>query len=136
MADPQFSVAVRNAILDAIEAAIGPNPILRVRTGAMPANTAAARTGNILSTINLPVDWMQAAAGASKTKSGTWEDASADAPGTAGHFEILDSTGTTCHMQGDVSATGGGGFLQVDNVVFAAAQQFTVTAFTLNALGG
>lgn len=135
MADPQFSVGVRNALLDAIETATGASAILRIRTGAMPANTAAARTGTVLATINLPADWMGAASGGSKTKAGTWEDASADAAGTAGHFEIMDSSGTTCHMQGDVSATGGGGFLQVDNVVFAAGQQFTVTAFTLNAPG-
>jgi hypothetical protein len=34
-------------------------------------------------------------------------------------------------MQGTVTATGGGGDMQVDNVSFAAGQQFTVTAFTL-----
>lgn len=135
MADPQFSVAVRNAILDIIEATIGPNPIMRIRTGAAPANTAAARTGTVLATINLPADWMLAAAGGSKSKSGTWEDISADAAGNAAHFEIMDSTAATCHMQGDISATGGGGFLQVDNVVFAAAQQFTVSVFTLIAPG-
>lgn len=127
----QLSTAVRNARLDAIEAIIGPNPIMRVRTGAQPANTAASRSGTVLATINLPSDWMQAASGGSKALSGTWSDNSADAAGTAGHFEIMDSTGTTCHLQGSVSATGGGGDLQVDNVVFAAGQQFNVTAFAL-----
>lgn len=136
MADPQFSVPVRNAILDIIEATIGPNPILRIRSGAAPANTAASRTGTVLSTVNLPTDWMAAASGASKAKSGTWEDLSADASGTAAHFEIMDSTGTTCGMQADITATGGGGFMQVDNVVFAAGQPFTITVFTLNAPGG
>ena len=102
----------------------------------MPATTAAARTGTILATMNLPSDWMLAASAASKSKSGTWEDLSADAAGTAGYFELMDTAGSTCHMQGDVTATGGGGFMQVDNVVFAASQQVTVTAFTLNALGG
>jgi hypothetical protein len=61
----------------------------------------------------------------------SWVDSSADAAGTAAHFEIMDAGLTTCHMQGSVTATGGGGDLQVDNVVFAAGQQFTVTAFTL-----
>lgn len=127
----QLSTPVRNARLDAIEATIGLSPIMRIRTGAQPANCAASRSGTVLATINLPSDWMQAASGGSKALSGTWSDSSADAAGTAGHFEIVDSTGTTCHLQGSVSATGGGGDMQVDNVVFAAGQQFTVTAFAL-----
>lgn len=127
----QLSTPVRNARLDAIEATIGPSPIMRIRTGAQPANCAASRSGTVLATINLPSDWMQAASGGSKALSGTWSDNSADAGGTAGHFEIMDSTGSTCHLQGSVSATGGGGDLQVDNVVFAAGQQFNVTAFAL-----
>lgn len=44
----QFSTAARNASLDAIETAIGASPILRIRSGAPPADCAAARTGTIL----------------------------------------------------------------------------------------
>lgn len=127
----QLSVAVRNARLDAIETAIGTSPILRIRTGAAPASCATADSGTALATLNLPADWMANAASGSKSMSGTWQDSSADASGTAGHFRIYDSTGTTCHLQGTVTATGGGGDLQVDNVNFATGQQFTVTSFTL-----
>lgn len=127
----QFSVAVRNARLDAIETAIGANPIMRIRTGAPPASCATADSGTVLATLNLPSDWMAAAASGSKSMLGTWQDAAADASGIAGHFRIYDSTGTTCHLQGTVTATGGGGDLQVDNVNFATGQQFTVTSFTL-----
>lgn len=131
----QHSVAVRNARLDAWETAIGTSPILRIRTGAQPANCAAARSGTVLATVNLPSDWMAAASGGVKSKSGTWEDTSADATGTAGHYEIIDSTGTTCHEQGSVTATGGGGDMTVDNTSFAAGQPFTVTAFSKTAAG-
>lgn len=65
--------------------------------------------------------------------SGTWQDTSADATGTAGYFRIYDSSGTVCHMQGDVTVTGGGGKMTVQNVSFAAGQSFTVTGFTLTA---
>jgi hypothetical protein len=85
----QHSVAVRNARLDVWESTIGTSPILRIRTGAQPANCAAARTGTILASITLPSDWMAAASGGVKAKSGTWSDSSADAPGTAGHYEIM-----------------------------------------------
>ena len=129
----QFSTAARNAWLDAIETTVGVSPTLEIRTGAAPADCAAAATGTVLATMTLPSDWMAAAASGSKALSGTWQDASADAAGTAGHFRI--NAGATCHIQGTVTATGGGGDMQLDNVSIAAAQQVTITAFTLTASG-
>lgn len=128
-----YSTAIRNARLDAVESVIGASAILKIRTGAPPVNVAAASTGTVLATVNLPADWMAAASGGTKAKSGTWEDTSADAAGTAGHFEITASDGTTVGMRGTVTATGGGGDMTVDNTVFAAGQDFTVTGFTLTA---
>jgi hypothetical protein len=96
----QISTAVRNARLDTVESTIGTSAQLKVRTGAPPANCAAADTGTVLATMTLPADWMAAAAAGSKALSGTWQDASADATGTAGHFRVYDSAGTTCHIQG------------------------------------
>lgn len=127
----QLSAAVRNARLDAIETAIGTSAVLKIRTGAAPANVATADSGTVLATLSLPSDWMGAAASGVKAKSGTWQDASADAAGTAAHYRIYASDGTTAHVQGTVTATGGGGDMTVDNVVFAAAQNFTITAFSL-----
>lgn len=129
----QLSVAARNALLDAIEAAGGASAVLRIRSGAQPASCAAARSGTVLATVNLPSDWMNAASGGTKTKLGTWDDNSADAAGTAGHFEIMDAALTNCHLQGSVTATGGGGDMTVDNTNFAAAQAFSITGFTLTA---
>lgn len=129
----QLSVAVRNALLDAMETATGASPVLRIRTGSPPANCAAARTGTVLATVTLPSDWMAAAASGAKAKSGTWQDASTDATGTAGHFEIMDSGLTTCHHQGTVTATGGGGDMTVDNTSFTSGQQFEVTSFSWTA---
>lgn len=96
----QLSTTVRNARLDAIETAIGTTAILRIRSGDVPANCAAADAGTILSAMTLPADYMAAASGGSKAKAGTWQDASADATGFAGHFRLYDSAGTTCHLQG------------------------------------
>jgi hypothetical protein len=127
----QYSTGVRNAKLDAIETTIGTSAILKIRTGSVPANPAAADSGTVLATLNLPSDWMAAASGGSKAKSGTWEDTSADATGTAAHFRVYDSGGSTCHIQGTVTATGGGGDMTVDNTSFATGQQVTVTGFTI-----
>ena len=127
----QYSDTVRNAKLDAVETAIGTSAVLKIRTGAQPANVAAADSGTVLATLNLPSDWMAAASGGTKAKSGTWQDASADAAGTAAHFRLYASDGTTAHAQGSVTITAGGGDMTVDNTSFAAGQNFTVTAFTL-----
>jgi len=127
----QLSTNIRNARLDAIETATGTSAILKVRSGAAPVNCAAADSGTVLATANLPSDWMTAASSGSKSKTGTWEDTSADATGTAAHFRIYDSTGTTCHIQGSVTITGSGGDMTVDSVSFTAGQAFTVTTFIL-----
>jgi hypothetical protein len=86
----------------------------------------------VLATLTLPSDWLAAASSRTKIKSGTWQDASADATGTAAHFRVYASDGTTAHLQGTVTATGGGGDMTVDNTSFAATQSFTVTSFTLS----
>lgn len=129
----QFSTAVRNAMLDSIETTIGTSAVLKIRTGSAPADVATADSGTVLATLNLPSDWMAAAASGSKAKSGTWEDTSADATGTAAHFRLYASDGTTAHAQGTVTATGGGGDMTVQNTSFAAGQAFTITSFTITA---
>src|SRR3954468_523852 len=129
----QLSTAVRNARLDAIESTIGASAVLKIRTGAPPASCGTADSGTVLATLSLPSDWMAAASSGAKSMTGTWQDTSADAAGTAAHFRIYASDGTTAHIQGTVTATGGGGDMTVDNAVFAAAQAFSVTSFTLTA---
>ena len=129
----QYSVSVRNARLDVVESTIGVSAILKIRTGAPPVNCAAADSGSVLATVNLPADWMAAAAAGAKSKSGTWQDLSADAAGTAAHFRVYDSGGATCHMQGTCTITGGGGDVILDNTNFAVGQVFTVVNFTLTA---
>jgi hypothetical protein len=127
----QFSVAVRNARLDAVETTIGASAVVKLRSGAPPANCATADSGTVISTITLPADWMNAAASGAKTKLGTWEDPTADAGGTIGHFRKYASDGVTCHEQGTVTLTGGGGDMTVDNTVVEANQKITITGYTL-----
>jgi hypothetical protein len=127
----QLSVAVRNARLNAIETTVGTAPILRIRSGAAPANCAAADSGTVLVEMTLPSDWMAAADSGAKALAGTWQDASANDTGTAAHFRIYDSGDSGCLVQGTVTATGGGGDMTLDNVSIATGQQVTITGFTL-----
>lgn len=127
----QLSVAVRNAKLDAIETTVSTSPKLQIRTGAAPANCAAADTGTLLCEITCPSDWAAAAASGAKAKSGTWSGTGV-AAGTAGHFRLKDSAGTTTHIQGSCTATGGGGDMTLDNTSIAVDQSVTVNTFTMN----
>jgi hypothetical protein len=130
----QFSTAVRNAWGDSFETTVGTAPKLQLRTGAPPANCEAADSGTLLNEITLPSDWLSAAASGTKSLLGTWQ-ANAVAAGNAGHYRIKDTAGTTCHEQGTITATGGGGDMTLDNVSIANAQQVTITAYALTMPG-
>lgn len=132
----QLSVAVRNAMLDAYETAIGTAAVVKLRTGAPPANTGTADSGTVVATITLASDWMSAAASGSKAFSSLpLVDASADNAGTLGHYRVYASDGTTCHDQGTITATGGGGDMTVDNTVVTAGQTINITAWSKNMAG-
>lgn len=128
----QFSGTYRDALLDQFESTVGTSAKLYIRTGAQPANCAAADSGTLIATLSLPSDWMAAASSGSKAKNGTWSG-TASAPGTAAHFRIKDSGGTTCHMQGSVGQ--GSGDLSLDNTSIANGQTITISTFTLSAPG-
>jgi hypothetical protein len=124
----QLSTTARNNRLDQIENTIGASAKLQIRTGAAPANCAAANTGSLLIEIALPADWMNAASSGTKTLLGTWSGA-ASGTGTAAHFRIFETTSTTCGLQGTVGQ--GSGDMSLDNTSIASGQTVAVTTFTL-----
>lgn len=132
----KMSATVRNALLDAVETSIGATAVLKIRTTTVPTNITDADAGSVLATLTLPSDWMAAASGGTKALAGTWTDASADATGTAAHFRIYASDGTTQHIQGTVTATGGGGDMELSSVAVTAGGAVTITSFTLTAPNG
>lgn len=143
----QWSAAVRNGILDAWETAIGTAPKLQIWSGSMPANCAAASSGSKLAEITLDADWAAAASAGSKSmqKGGlpissanpypTTGLAAAGAGTSAGYYRIMDSAGTTCHEQGTITVTGGGGDMTLDNISIAQSQTVNITGYTKTAPG-
>lgn len=125
----QLSTTLRNNMVGQYESTIGTTPKLQIRTGAQPANCAAADGGTLLCEITLPSDWMSAAGSGAITLLGSWAGTGA-AAGTSAHYRLKDSAGTTTHEQGSVTATGGGGDLTLDNVVIAVSQAVSVTSWT------
>ena len=131
----QYSTTVRNAVLDAWETTIGTAAIIEIRTGAQPANCGAASTGTLLATYTLASDWAAAASGGSKSLANLPITTTAVATGTAAHYRLFASDGTTCHDQGSVTATGGGGDMTIDNASIVADQTVNITSFTKSTPG-
>lgn len=131
----QFSTAVRNALLESIEATIGVSAHVQLWSGTQPANCATAPTGTKLAEWTLASDWSAAASGGVKSLSSTPLSTTGLAAGSVGYYRFTDSPTTTCHEQGSVTATGGGGDLTIDNVVIALGQSIQITGFTKTAPG-
>lgn len=129
----KYSTALRNAQLDAIEPRVAGN-VLRIYSGAAPANITDAASGTLLASITLPADPFAAAASGSKVKAGTWSTAGASASGTAGYFRIVNTSTSETVMQGTVGTSAAD--LIVDNTAFVAGQAFTVTTFTIQTQEG
>jgi hypothetical protein len=122
----QKSVAVRNAELDAIETTAGTTALLKLFSGAEPANCAAADPAGLLATLTLPSDWMAAAGSGVKAKAGTWSG-TGSAAGTIACWRIYDNAGTTCHLQGNTTD------MTFDNTNVAIGQVVTVNTFSITA---
>ena len=126
----QYSGTVRDARNDAIETAIGTSAKLYLFSGAEPANCAAADPSGLLATLTLPSDWMSNSSAGVKAKLGTWSGTGSGA-GNAASYRIKDNAGVTCHIQGSVTATGGGGDLTLDNISIAIGQTVTINTYQI-----
>jgi hypothetical protein len=125
----QLSTTLRNNMVGQYETTIGTAPKLQLRSGAQPATCATADSGTLLAELTLPSDWMGAASAGAIALAGTWSGTGA-AAGTAAHYRLKDSAGSTCHEQGSITATGGGGDLTLDNTSIAVSQAVSVTSWT------
>ncbi|HEX7330324.1 MAG TPA: hypothetical protein VF290_02425 [Pyrinomonadaceae bacterium] len=104
------------------------NGTLKIYTGSQPAAGAAA-TGTLLVTITLPADAMGAAASGVASKSGTWSGTAGNT-GTAGWFRIESSAGSRWY-DGAVTATGGGGEIELTSTSITSGQTVTITSFSV-----
>lgn len=126
----QLGTTLRNARLDQIETTISTAPKLQLRSGAQPANCGTADSGTLLVEITLPSDWANAASAGAKTLLGTWSG-TAVATATAAHWRMKDSGGSTTHMQGSVTGSGGGGDIELSTTSIVSGGLVTITAFTM-----
>ena len=124
-----MATALRNARLDTITTFAGNGALLRIYDGTRPATGGTATTLLAELTCGSPL-----AAGASSgvlTFDSVTQDASANATGTATWFRIVKSDGTTHVLDGTVTATGGGGDLEMVSTSITTGQPVQLTSYTI-----
>lgn len=126
-----YSTTLRNAQLDQVTTAVGASGKLRIYSGTRPANVAASITGTLLAELTLNATFAPGAASGVLTLNSITADSSADATGTASHFRIFKSDGTTAVVDGDVSTSGAD--LNLNSTSITIGGTVSVTSFTVTA---
>lgn len=133
----RLSDGTRNGVLAYIATQLE-GGVLEFRSGAQPATANAAATGTVIGTLEFAADGFADPSSGTMAKSAdAWEDPAADAAGTIGWARFrrdADSNGLAPaerRIDFSVTATGGGGDIEVQNTVVALGQKITITSFSL-----
>lgn len=133
----RISTAARNAAADAIvdllDAGAGAGYV-EIRTGSQPATPGDAATGTLLATLTCSDPAFGAASSGTATASAITDDTSADATGTAGWFRGYDSNNAAV-IDGHITATGGGGNMEMASVSLVAGGLVEITSWTITMPG-
>lgn len=123
--------AAADAVVDQIDLGTGDTEgKLRIYTGTQPADADTAASGTLL----VEIDLANPAYGAANTSgtaalSGTPLSGTGAADGDAGWFRIVNRDATTV-FDGEVTATGGSGELELDNVSIATGQTVNISSLS------
>jgi hypothetical protein len=106
------------------------NGFIEIRTGTKPITPQASATGTLLATLNLSNPAFGIFSGGSATANPISPDVDIDNNGVAGWFRFYDRDANAV-FDGVITATGGGGDIEFDNVNFlkgGTVQIVTLTA--------
>ena len=123
----KLSTSQRNAMAQAIEDDMGGAPVLKIFTGAAPTNDTDPNTGTELVSITLPADAFNISNGVLALSAAVNGTGVAD--GSAGHYRLYNTDGTTVAQQGTVGQ--GSGDLSIDNVSIAIGQTVNLNGYSL-----
>ncbi|MGV9536564.1 hypothetical protein ACWEU6_21810 [Streptosporangium sandarakinum] len=134
----RLSTATRNAAADAVvdlaDAGAGAATI-QLRTGSQPATANDTATGTLLATFTLVKPAFGSASAGAAALASTPRSTTGAAAGTAGWWRMLDSNGATV-MDGSVTATGGGGDLELNTTTISVGVTVEITAGTVTMPAG
>lgn len=125
-----YSTTIRNAQLDQVTSNVGTTAKLRIYSGTRPANVAAAITGTLLAELTCNATFAPSSSGGVLTLNAI-TSATASATGTASHFRLWNSAGSTAMIDGDVSTSGAD--LNLNSVSLTSGGSVAVTSFTITA---
>lgn len=125
-----MNATLRNNRLNQITSRAGANAILRIYSGTRPATGGAETT--VLAQLTCNATFAPGASGGVLTLNAISSDTSANATGAASWFRIYASDATTHVLDGSVTATGGGGDMQLDdiNIVLGGTVAISSGVFT------
>lgn len=124
-----MSTNLRNARVDAITTFAGNGALLRLYDGTRPSTGGTATT--LLAELTCGTPFAASASGGVLTLGSITQDSAANAAGTATWFRVVKSDGTTHVMDGSVTATGGGGDMELVTTSITTGQPVQVTSFTI-----
>ena len=130
----QYSLTHRTNAMSQLNTDIGINAVIKIFSGAAPANCGTADTGSLLVQFAGNATAFGAVASQVLTANAVASVAAA-ATGTAGYFRIYPSAATTTNAvtQGTVAASAAD--MIVTNVSIAAGQTCNFTSLTVTAFG-
>jgi hypothetical protein len=129
----------KNAMLAALLTRLDPTPggaraTLEIRSGSKPANGDAAATGTLLAVLTFADPPAPAPSGGVLTFSAIARDEGADATGNAAWARLKNADGGT-ELDGTVTVTGGGGFVELNRLDLVAGGPVEVTGCQLDFAG-
>lgn len=133
----RISNAAAIASVDAVLALInaGGAGTVEIRTGTQPADVSVAATGTLLGTLTCSATAFGGAVDntgkATATANAVTPDSNADAAGTAGWFRVYSGGGTGI-IDGNITATGGGGDMELDNINIALNDTISINTWTFS----
>lgn len=120
-----YSTATRNAKADAVGTKLSGGTV-EIYSGSQPADANTAASGTLLATVTLGT---APAASAGVVTMPDPASVNAVATGTAGWFRAKSSTAATV-LDGSVTATGGGGQMQLSSVSLTSGAPVDLSSFT------
>ncbi len=124
-----MSTNLRNARADANTTFAGNGALLRLYDGTRPSTGGTATT--LLAELTCGTPFAASASGGVLTLGSITQDSAANAGGNATWFRLVKSDGTTHVMDGSVTATGGGGDMELVTTSITTGQPVQVTSFTI-----
>ncbi|WP_109507369.1 hypothetical protein [Nocardioides speluncae] len=131
MAITRLSTAARNASANSVAALVDADAgagTLKIYTGATPANGDTEGSGTLLATVAFAVTSFGAASGGVVTATDP-AAVTGVAAGTAASYVVEDASGDNVFV-GDVTATGGGGSLELATTTISVGVTVDITSFT------